>query len=268
MKKFRKILGMVLILCLVISLSTFGGTTNNYAGARTREKGSALVLNKDGTCNNDVCDDDKENGEWNIKDGIAKENDAKAHESNMNTESFVLGLSGSHDNNNENVDNNTPNSNSNSGGNSSANAGGTSITPEQKPADQEPAPKPEPKKPEAHQHSWVDHYATTTEQYIVREWDEDVLVGTEPIYVDGMQCPLCDVQDTIGWNMAAHFFGFHQDYVDTHKEADGSFYISCIPVQIQVGEDNVYETQHKVEYGTREVQYVDYRYCSGCGNRE
>lgn len=148
--------------------------------------------------------------------------------------------------------NNTNNNNSNT--DSGSNTGGSTTT-----------PTPTPSQPEtpAHSHTWVDHTTQVAreEQYIVREWDEQVQTGSTPIYSTVWTCPLCNATFESATSAGRHV-------TDSHDVGGGE--ITITKSQIQTGSTPIYETQHKVEYGTRTVYdtVVDYQYCSGCGQKK
>lgn len=131
-----------------------------------------------------------------------------------------------------------------------------------------PAPKPADNKPTAHTHTWVNHEIQVPheEQYIVREWDEEVPAGKEPSYDTYFKCSVCGGEIISEKWFETHKYYEHEDYVNEH----GPDSITFAPVKVKIGEHTVYETQHKVEYGTRMTYKteVDYVYCSECGEHK
>lgn len=117
-----------------------------------------------------------------------------------------------------------------------------------------------------HSHTWVNHTTKVkkTRDVIVREWDEQVQIGTEPIYETKWQCPICTEYFDSAMSAGRHITDNHADYISENGD------VTITKTEVQTGEKPIYETQHKVEYG-KETYYVtvtDYKYCKTCKARK
>lgn len=71
MRKTKKVIGMILIVCMIFTLGACGSQTKKYLGTWVGQAGGVLILNKDKTCKyQDGGDDDIETGTWRIEDGV------------------------------------------------------------------------------------------------------------------------------------------------------------------------------------------------------
>lgn len=186
------------------------------------------------------------------KETVAESNKTQANNNgNTTAESSASTGSGNSNNNANSGNTNTGNSGSSTGsGDSSSNNNNSSSNNTSK----------EPETP-AHSHTWVDHTTQVAreETYIVREWDEQVQVGSTPVYETQYQCSACGHTSSNRQSVFTHAAQSHTDIV----QAGGS-------VSVNTGSTPIYETQHKIEYGTCTVYdtVVDYQYCSGCGAKK
>jgi len=193
----------------------------------------------------DIAQESESTGESKTTTGNSSSNSSNDTSTNNNTSS-----SSSNDTSNTNNTGSTGSTNNNTGSTSNSNSNTTTTTPETS------AP--------AHTHTWVDHTTQVAreEQYVVREYDEQVQVGSTPVYSYVWTCPICGATFESGVSASRHC-------TDNHPEAANEG-LTITKSQVQTGSTPIYETQHKVEYGTRTVYdtVVDYQYCSGCGQKK
>jgi len=129
------------------------------------------------------------------------------------------GNSSSNDTSNTNNTGSTGSTNNNTGNTSNSNSDTTTTTPETS------AP--------AHTHTWVDHtkQVAREEQYVVREYDEQVQTGTTPVYSYVWTCPICGATFDGGVDAARHV-SYNHDL--------GGEEITITKSQVQTGSTPIY----------------------------
>ena len=256
----KKILAVMLIATMTISCVACG--SNNSSSTETQESSSVESSKKETTTDKSDKTESKSDTETKKDDSKA---DDKTSESTTEDKSDNK-KSDSADNSSKPAEDKKSDSNSgNTGSNSSANKPSNGNSNKSDSSTSKPSQsteKPAESKP-AHQHTWVDHTATKKVPRTVHHDAVYETVNIPAVTKWQIQCPTCgkwfDSQDELDWHQV----------VDTDGACGGcdpSLSRQTVITPAHTEKKLVKEAYDETVYDTQ--TYVDYQYCSGCGQHK
>lgn len=257
----KKILAIILV--AILSLSCLTGCSdkgkedmNNKLNNKTTE----TTKKDDSKADNKTSESDKTESK---SDTETKKDDSKADDKTSESTTDNKSDSASKPSEDKKSDSNSGNTGSNSSANKPSNGSSKSDSSTSKPSQSTEKPaETKPSKP-AHQHTWVDHTAT---KKVPRTVHHDAVYETANIPAvtkHQIQCLGCgqwfDSLDELEWHQVVDTNGECGNY-DGHCERD----VVITPAHTE--QKLVKEAYDETVYDTQ--TYVDYRYCSECGQHQ